>query len=153
MAGFSFTPLNSTKEKGEYVHCGGWELAASNKSAGRGQCGHANYSSPSTAGPKQETHLIHWKNAQRHSRRLLARNVWSKCCCLFGLRNGQELTCYSENCHRQMSLATCHICHAFIVSLLFSFSVYSVYVFCFLALPTNVSNITNSQHCQQIPTV
>ena len=24
------------KEKGEYVHCGGWELAASNKSAGRG---------------------------------------------------------------------------------------------------------------------
>ena len=52
------------REKGEYVHCGGWELAASNKSAGRGQCGHANYSSPSTAGPKQETHLIHWKNAQ-----------------------------------------------------------------------------------------
>ena len=123
---------------------GGWELAASNKSAGRGQCGHANYSSPSTAGPKQETHLIHWKNAQRHSRRLLARNVWSKYCCLFGLRNGQELTCYSENCHRQMSLATCHICHAFYCF----FALFLLCLFCLCFLLFSIANKCEQYHQQ-----
>ena len=79
---------------------------------------------------------------KEQSRRLLARNVWGKYFCLFGLRNGQELTCYSENCNRQISLAASH-----------SLSVTSVTLLLFLCSFPSLSILLMLfafQHCQQL---
>ena len=97
---------------------------------------------PLLLGPSRKHILFIGKMPKEQSRRLLARNVWGKYFCLFGLRNGQELTCYSENCNRQISLAASH-----------SLSVTSVTLLLFLCSFPSLSILLMLfafQHCQQL---